>query len=57
MHPTNLHRNLCLRTMWLKKTPNLKIKQLEGEKNNLVGVKGIIDADIVEVVHFFLLVG
>lgn len=43
--------------MWLKKNPNLKIKQLEGEKNNLVGVKGIIDADIVEVVHFFLLVG
>lgn len=44
--------------MWLKKNPlNLKTKQLEGEKSILVGVKGITDTGIMEVVHCFLLMG
>lgn len=38
-----------------KKTQNLKTKQLEGEKNILMGVKGINDTDIMEAVHFLLM--
>lgn len=40
-----------------KEKNNLKTKWLEGEKNILVVVKGAFDTDVMEAVHYFLLMG